>query len=56
MTKAQLDLQTQLEQNTSDLTTQPVFNGSPILFIESIDEVNANTLDQVDQQNIITHL
>ena len=32
MTQAQLDLQKQLEQtNKTDLTTQPLFNDSPVL-------------------------
>ena len=42
MTQAQLDLQNQLEQTSSDLTTQPLFNDSPVLFLEPIDQVNAH--------------
>ena len=46
MTPAQLDLptidlQTQLEQVPSDLTAQSLFNDSPILFLESFDQVHA---------------
>ena len=36
MIQAQLDLQTQLEQTSSDLTTHPLFNDSPILFLETM--------------------
>ena len=54
MTQAQLDLQTfdlqtQLEQTSSDLTTQPLFNDSPILFFESLDQVDAHASEQVEQ-------
>ena len=38
MTQAQLDLQNQLEQFSSDVTTQPLFNDSPVLFLESFDQ------------------
>ena len=40
MTQAQLDLhnlQTQLQQPSSDLTTQPLLNDSPTLFLEPLD-------------------
>ena len=33
MTQAQVDLQNQLEQATSDLTTRPLLNDSPVLYI-----------------------
>ena len=53
MTQAQLDLQTidlqtQLEQIPSDLTTQPLFNDSPILFLESLYQVHAPASEQVE--------
>ena len=44
MTQAQLDLQTQLRQFSSDLTTQLLFNDSPVIFPKSINvkaQVNA---------------
>ena len=43
MTQAQLDLQTQLEQTSSDLTTHPLFNDSPVLFFETLDQTQTNT-------------
>ena len=49
MTQAQLDLQTQLDQTPSDLTTQPLFHDPPVLFLESIDQVHAHTSEQIDQ-------
>ena len=49
MTQSQLDLQTQLEQTSSDLTTQPLFNDSPILFLDPLDLVPSRTSEQVEQ-------
>ena len=52
MTQAQLhlhNLQTQLVQTPSDLTTQPVFNDSPVLFLEPIDNVHAHSSEQTEQ-------
>ena len=49
MTQAQLDLQTQLEQTSTDLTTQPLFNDSPVLFLESVEQVNAHPSEQIEQ-------
>ena len=49
MTQAQLDLHTQLEQISSDLTTQPLFNYSSVLVLESIEKVNAHPSEQVEQ-------
>ena len=49
MTQAQLDLQTQFEQTSSDLSTQPLFNDSPILSLESIDQVHTHASLQVEQ-------
>ena len=43
MTQAQRDLQTQLEQTSSDLTTHPLFNDSPVLFLETLDPTQTNT-------------
>ena len=40
MTQSQLDLhnlQTQLEKPSSDITTQPLLNDSPALFLEPLD-------------------
>ena len=46
---AHLDLQKQIEQTSSDLTTQPLFNDSPVLFLKSIDQVNAHPSEQIEQ-------
>ena len=43
MTQAQIDLQTQLEQSSSDLTTHPQFNDSSVLFLETMDQTPTNT-------------
>ena len=48
MTQAHLDLQDKLVQ-TSDLTTKPLFNDSPVLFFESNDQVNAHPSEQIEQ-------
>ena len=47
MTQAHLDLQ--LEPSPSDLTTQHVFNDYPVLFLESLDQVNAHPSEQIEQ-------
>ena len=49
MTQAPLDLQNQLKQSPSDLSTHPLFKDSPVLFLESIDQVNAQPSEQVEQ-------
>ena len=49
MTQAQLDRQNQLEQTSSDLTTQPVFIDSSVFFLEPIDQVNAHPSEQIEQ-------
>ena len=48
MIQAQLDLQTQLEQTSSHLTTQPL-NDSLVLFLDAIDQVHSHTSEQVEQ-------
>ena len=47
MTQAQLDLQNQLVQ-TSDLTTQPLFNDFPAFFLEPIDQEHAHPSEQIE--------
>ena len=47
MTQAHRDLQ--LEPSSSDLTTQPLFNDSPVIFLETLDQVNAHPSEQVEQ-------
>ena len=47
MTQAYLDLQ--LEPSSSDLTTQPLFDDSLVLFLETLDQVYAHPSEQVEQ-------
>ena len=47
MTQAHLDLQ--LEPSSSNLTTQRLFNDSPVLFLEKIDQINAHPSEEVEQ-------
>ena len=49
MTQAHLDLHNQLEPSSSDLSTQPLFDDSPVLFLETNDQVNAHHSEQVEQ-------
>ena len=49
MTQARFDLQNQLEQTFSDLTTQPVFNDSLGLFLEPIDQINDPHSEEIEQ-------
>ena len=58
MTQAQIDLQTQLEQTSSNLTTHPLFNHFPVLFPETLDQTNtnnANTTEQVEHNTSKVH-
>ena len=52
MSQALLDLQQ--EPSSSDLTTQPLFNDSPVLFLETLDQVNAQPSEQVEQTQYTT--
>ena len=52
MTQAHLDLQ--LEPSSADLTTQPRFNDSPIIFLETIDQVNAQPSEEIEQREHTT--
>ena len=49
MTQAQIDLQQQLEQASSDLTTQPLFNDSPVLFLETSYQIVNHPSKELDQ-------
>ena len=46
MTQSPLDL---LEALSSDFTTLPLFNDSPVFILETIDQVNAHPSEQVEQ-------
>ena len=54
MTQAHLDLHNQLEPSSSDQSTQPLFDDSPVLFLETIDQVNAHHSEQVEQTELNT--
>ena len=52
MTQAQVDLQNQLEQATSDLTTRPLLNDSPVLYIDTSEPKPTTSLEQMEQEKI----
>ena len=52
MTQAQVDLQNQLEQATADLTTRPLLNDSPVLYIDTSEPIPSTSLEQKDQEEI----
>ena len=52
MAQAHLDLQ--LEPPSSDLTTKPIFKASPVLFLETIDQVNTHPPEDVEQNEHTT--
>ena len=49
MAQAQIDLQTLSEPTSSDLTKQPLFNDSLVLFLEPLDQITTNPSDQIEQ-------
>ena len=54
MTEAQLDLQHQLEQTITDLITQPLFNDSPVLFLQAMDQDQPNTISEQIEHNTVS--
>ena len=52
MTQAHIDLQNQLEQATADLTTRPLLNDSPALYIDTSEPTPTNSLEQREQTKI----
>ena len=52
MTQAQVDLQNQLEQATADLTTRPLLNDSPVLYIDTSEPIPSTSLEQMEQEKI----
>ena len=52
MTQAKVDLQNQLEQATSDLTTRLLPNDSPVLYIDTSEPIPTTSLEQMEQENI----
>ena len=52
MTQAQVDLQNQLDQATADLTTRPLLNDSPVLYIDTSEPIPTTSLEQMEQEKI----
>ena len=52
MTEAQVDLQDQLEQATADLTTRPLLNDSPVLYIDTSEPILTTSLEQMEHEKI----
>ena len=52
MTQAQIDLQKQLEQATADLTTRPLLNDSPVLYIDTSESTPFNSIEQMEHAKI----
>ena len=58
MTQAQIDLQNQIdvqnqhEQATADLTTRPLLNDSPVLYIDTSEPTPTNPSEQTEQDKI----
>ena len=52
MTQEQGDLQNQLEQATADLTTRPLLNDSPVLYIDTSERIPTTSLEQMEQEKI----
>ena len=50
--QAQVDLQNQLEQATADLTTRPLLNDSPVLYIETSEQTPPNFLEQMENTKV----
>ena len=51
--QAQIDLQKQLEQTTpADLTTRPLLNDSPVLYIETSEQTPPTFLEQMEHKKV----
>ena len=48
----QIDLQNQLEQATADLTTRPLLNDSPVLYIDTSEPTPTTSFEQMEQDKI----
>ena len=55
MTQAQIDLQKQLEQATADLTTTPLLNDSPVLYLDTSEPIPSTPLAQIEHTKIEHH-
>ena len=54
MTQAQLDLPNQLEQTTTDLITQTLFNNSPVPFFEALAQDHPNAISEQFEHNNVS--
>ena len=52
MIQAQIELQNQLEQATTDLTTRPFLNVSSVLYYDTSEPTPTNSLKQMEQAKI----
>ena len=52
MTQAQIDLQKQLELATADLTTRPLLNDSPVLYIDTSEPTTSISLEQMEHAKL----
>ena len=52
MIQVQVDLQNQLEQATADLTTRPLLNGSPVLYIDTSEPISTTSLEQMVKKQL----
>ena len=48
----QIDLQNQLVQATSDPTTRPLLNDSPVLYIDTSEPTHTTSFEQMEQDKI----
>ena len=56
MTQAQINLQNQLEQVSSDLKTRHLLKDSPVLYIDTSDQTNTTPPEQMEQVEQIKHV
>ena len=54
--QAQIELQNQLEQATVDLTTRPLLNDSPVLYIETSEQKPPTFFEQMNKQKLNTKI
>ena len=52
MTQAQDDLQNQPEQATADITTRPLLNDAPVLYIDTFEPIPTTSLEQMEREKI----
>ena len=52
MTQAQSDLQKQLEQPNTDLTTRPLLNDSPVLYIDTSEQTLPKFLEPMEHTKV----